>query len=361
MTSDQLQSSRSGQPADLQAGGIIPTVNEGACLDSGQLRQLEQSFRQWAEASRRRDVQFSRLRVLLIFLLIRYTGAKLNEILELDPFVDINGQQVCIRHRSDEHDTCARSIALPEAVAREIEQALNDADFRATLANHFAVDPAFIRKKFYERAEDCGFDKRLAGPEMIRRARAVELMQSNMPLPAVQQLLGHASPNLTTAHVTYSAEELQRVTRIFLERESSRSSSARNTFYGKIATIKRGDIQAQVSLVTPAGQRITTLITLESLDRLSLQVGRLVTAEIKAPWVMVQPGDSLVNCSAENRFLGTVIRIRQGKVVSEFVVRLEGGGEICALVSAEGRRTLVCQEGDVAWVFFNCFAVILHD
>lgn len=361
MVTDLPQPSPSGTTAGLHAGGIIPTVNEGACLDSSQLHTMEQSFRQWVDATSRRDIQLSRRRVLLIFLLIRYTGAKLNEILELDPFTDISGHQVCIRNRSTEEGNCIRSISLPEPVAQEIEQTLADTDFRNTLSNLFAIDPAFVRKKFYERAEDCGFDKRLSGPEMIRRARAVELMQSNMPLPAVQQLLGHGSPNLTTAHVTYSTEELQRVTQFFLERESSRTSSARNTFYGKISAIKRGDIQAQVSLVTPAGYQITTLITQESLDRLALQLGRLVTAEIKAPWVMVQPGESEIDNSAENRFLGTVVRVRAGKVVSEYLVRLDDGSEICSLVAAESGRNLACKEGDAAWVFFNCFAVILHD
>ncbi|MGE4401648.1 MAG: TOBE domain-containing protein [Desulfobulbus sp.] len=361
MVTDSTQQSSTDKASGVQAGGIIPTVNEGACLDSSQLHKLELSFRQWAEASSRRDIQLSRRRILLIFLLIRYSGAKLNEILELDPFTDISGQQVCIRHRSGEDGNCSRKVILPEPVAKEIEQTLTDSDFRKTLSNLFAIDPAFVRKKFYERAVDCGFDKRLAAPEIIRRARAVELMQSNMPLPAVQKLLGHASPNLTTAHVSYSPDELQRVTQFFLERESSRTSSARNTFYGKISAIKQGDIQALVSLITPSGHKITTLITLESLDRLSLQVGRLVTAEIKAPWVMVQPGDSPIKNSSENRFLGMVVRIRRGKVISEYVVRLNDGCEICALISADSGQNLTCSEGDTAWVFFNCFAVILHD
>jgi len=285
----------------------------------------------------------------------------LNEILELDPFTEICGQQVCIRNRSAEDSDCNRSITLPDSVAKEIERSLLDSDFRNTLSNLFAVDPAFVRKKFYERAEECGFDKRLAGPEMIRRARAVELMQSNMPLPAVQKLLGHASPNLTTAHVTYSPEELQRVTQFFLERESNRTSSARNTFYGKISEIRRGDIQALVTLITPGEYKISTLITLESLERLALQEGRLVTAEVKAPWVMVQPGETPVETSAENRYLGKVVRVRQGKVVTEYVVCLDDGSEICALLSTERSRSLECKEDDLAWVFFNCFAVILHD
>ena len=60
--------------------GRIVSIAEGdECLDYSQLNQLEESFRGWAKSSKREDVRLSRLIVLLIFLLIRYTGAKLNE------------------------------------------------------------------------------------------------------------------------------------------------------------------------------------------------------------------------------------------------------------------------------------------
>ena len=72
---------------------IIATTDESRCLDTVQLTRLEQSFRQWAEGAPRSDVRLSRKRILLIFLLIRYTGAKLNEVLALDPFQDIDHQR----------------------------------------------------------------------------------------------------------------------------------------------------------------------------------------------------------------------------------------------------------------------------
>lgn len=341
-------------------GPLITTASEGACLDIAQLEQLEQSFRAWVAAAIRRDVQHSRRRILLIFLLIRQTGAKLSEVLALNPHTDITEQTLCIRHPEGGEAACQRSIAISESLAKEIQQALNEPDFSQSLTNCFAVDPAFVRRKFYERAEACGIAKHMAGPEMIRRARAVELMQSNMPLPAVQKLLGHSTPNLTTAHLSYSDDELQRVTRYHLEREACRRTSARNSFYGKITTIKRGDVQALVTLTTPVGHRVTTIITLESLDRLGLQVGRLVTAEVKAPWVMLQPFHAQ-GCTADNHFQGTVVRINAGKVTAEYVVRIDDSTELCAMVSREGAAHLSLQVGDPAWVLFNCFAVILHD
>ena len=41
--------------------------------------------------------------------------------------------------------------------------------------------------------------------ELIRKARAVELVQSNVPLPVVQSLLGLSTPNSASSFVTFSA------------------------------------------------------------------------------------------------------------------------------------------------------------
>ena len=66
-------------------GRIFSAPDEDKCLDTVQLNQLEQSFREWTKAASRVDVRDARRRILLIFLIIRYTGAKLNEVLNLDP------------------------------------------------------------------------------------------------------------------------------------------------------------------------------------------------------------------------------------------------------------------------------------
>jgi molybdate transport system regulatory protein len=238
--------------------------------------------------------------------------------------------------------------------------ALLDSDFRESLQKLFAVDPAFVRRKFYERAHACGFAKRLGGPEMIRKARAVELMQSNMPLPAVQMLLGHATPTLTSAYVSPSAEELREVTRFFVERESARKTSARNAFFGKIETIRRGDIQTRVELTTIAGHAITTVITNDSLERLGLRRGMLVTAEVKAPWVILQQGEDEPRCSAENRCKGIIVRALKGGINTEYVVRLADGTELCSIVTSENCRRHDLEEGAMVWALFNSFSVVLH-
>ncbi|MFW6373660.1 MAG: TOBE domain-containing protein [Thermodesulfobacteriota bacterium] len=178
----------------------------------------------------------------------------------------------------------------------------------------------------------CGFAKRRGGPEAIRKAQAVEWIQGDMPLPAVQMILGHSTPNLTSSYVSFSKEEIQLLAKRFMEKESARKSSARNRFFCKIENILRGDIQTRVEMTSIDGHSISTVITNDSLERLDLHPGRLITAEVKAPWVLLQGGGAIPVCSAENRLQGVLIQITRGEINTEYVVRISDATEVCAIV-----------------------------
>jgi len=349
-------------PGGAGQAQIVAVPDGSRCLDTVQLNRLEESFRQWTEGAARWDVRLSRKRILLIFLLIRYTGAKLNEVLALNPFQDIDpDRQMVVFGKGDATpDRPPREVQMPERLSQEIKAALEDAAFRQSLGSLFKVDPGHVRRKFYERASACGFPKELGGPDAIRKSRAVELMQRNVPLLVVQKILGHSTPNLTAALVFFSEEDIRQVTRFFLEKESRQKTSARNTFFGKISTIQQGDIQTKVELVTIGGYPVTTVITNDSLARLGLKAGTLVIAEVKAPWVVLQKGNEEPDCSAENRFHGTIDRIIKGRVTTEYVVRIADGTVLCSLVTSESSRRLALRENEAVWAVFNSFSVVLH-
>lgn len=350
------------QPVPLQErtthGRIVSVPTGRRHLDSIQLNQLEQAFRHWAQGMPRADVRLSRQRILLIFLLIRYTGAKLNEVLALNPWQDIAfDRQAVIFGKSD---ATPREVQLPAMLSQEIQAALDDAAFQKSRDGLFDVDPGHVRRKFYEVASVCGFAKGVGGPDAIRKSRAVELMQSNMPLPVVQKILGHSTPNLTASFVSFSDDDIRQVARFFLEKESSRKTSARNTFFGKISVIQQADFQARVELITSGGDQVTAMITHDSLTRLGLRPGLLIAAEVKAPWVVLQKGGEQPNCTAENKFQGTIARINQGQVATEYVVRTADGTELCSLVTSESSSSLDLKESDPVWAMFNSFSVVLH-
>ena len=80
-------------PARIYAG-----PQEARCLDPTELAKLESEFRTWADNASRADVRASRKRILLIFLLIRYTGARLNEVLAIDPVRDIDSVRTSVSY-----------------------------------------------------------------------------------------------------------------------------------------------------------------------------------------------------------------------------------------------------------------------
>jgi molybdate transport system regulatory protein len=341
---------------------IVSLTDKEQCLDAGQLNHLEQSFRHWVNSAVRADVRRARRRILMIFLLIRYTGAKLSEVLALNVGEDIHFEEhfVTYRNISQGTDIAAREVHIAEALCREIEDTLVPQVFAKTTENILDVDPGFVRRKFYERAEACGFTKRLGGPEMIRKARAVELMRSNMPLPAVQMMLGHSTPTQTSSYVSYAKEEIRRITEIFIKKESSHQTSARNSFFGRIMTIELGTIQARIALQTLDGLRITTIITNDSLKNLDLTQGSFITAEVKAPAVMLHCDDEEPRCSAENRLHGQITRISTGLVNTEYLLSVNDTTDICAIISTARSLDLNLQVGKKAWALFSCFAVVLH-
>jgi molybdate transport system regulatory protein len=338
---------------------VSPTAASGH-LDALQLSRLESSFRDWAVREQRADVLSSRKRILLIFLLIRYTGAKLHEVLMVRPHSDINVKEKTITFGAHgENGAHARQVHVSDALladffalSRDVKP--DDAGYA------FAVDPAFVRRKFYERAQACGFTKRQGGPEMLRKARALELVRENLPLPAVRRMLGSSTLDVASAQALFSENELRQVTRWFLERESGRMTSARNSLFGKITALTKGDIQSLLEMTALDGKPVKTIVTNDSVSTMGLRVGRMITAEIKAPWLIVERADRPGSSSADNEREGSLVRITRGGISTECIVRIGQNLELCAVVSTAAFDALSLGLGDRARVLFSCHCVVLH-
>ncbi|MFO7964607.1 MAG: TOBE domain-containing protein [Desulfobacterales bacterium] len=63
--------------------------------------------------------------------------------------------------------------------------------------------------------------------------------------------------------------------------------SARNLISGKVSDITMGAVNAEVELELPDGQKIVSIITINSVKRLGLEVGKKANAMIKASSVMI--------------------------------------------------------------------------
>lgn len=326
-------------------------------LTALELEKLEASFRQWADEPGSRGSRVTRARMLLMFLLIRYTGSKLSEVLKLDLDRDIDTTARTVIFRGIGRSKKAREVEISEALALEAKGLLGL--MRREPDRAFGVDPSFVRRVFYARAEECGLDPGCAGPEMIRKARAIELMQNKLPLPAVQRLFGRLAPSPALRRASFSDEEMHRLTRLYLDREAGGRTSARNSFYGKVHGLSRGEVQTLVEIAASDGEPLYAMITNASASRLGLKPGMLVTAEVKAPWLALESADGAGSSSMENVREGTILNLTTGAVTTECIVRTAGGLELAAVVSAPGFHKLGVGRGDPIRVLCSAYSVIL--
>ena len=356
----------------LRNGDSAQTEASQRGLDPAQLSALEQAFRAWALASRRQADRLSRQRLLLIFLLLRSTGARLGEVLGLDASRDLElgtedsgmAERPVVRFRSSGGD---REVPLPTDVASELRAALADTELMDSLAAGPAglldMDQGHVRRKFYERALEAGIPRELASPSVLRRSLARSLVRQDVPLPVVQRMLGQSSANLTAAFCDYSEDEAGRIVEEYLRREERRKTSARNHFAGQITGVVVGPVVSSVELTSLGGFKVVSVVTKDSVERLGIRPGVLATADIKAPWVQVNAGTEEPICSAANRYPGVVRRIlahADEPVAAEVVAELADGTRLAAVVTAQSARRLGLAEGLPVWMSFGAFSVILN-
>lgn len=330
-------------------------------LGGAQLDRLTAALRDWMNAAERPADRHARGRLWLVFLLLRFTGARLGEVLSLDDRGDLDLERGLVRFSPPGGPP--REAPLPDEAVNELRAYLERPETAVLRGRVFRLDQGFVRRKLRHAADLAGLAPELCNPNGLRRARAVEMMRSGTPLTAVQALLGHGTANLTASFLNATEEESRRALARHIARENRRRTSARNAFHGRIEEIRPGDVQAEVILRAAGGYAIHAVITIDSLTGLGLTEGKPVTARVKAPWVLLEtlddPARSRANASAGNILDGVVTRVRLGAVACEVVAELPDGTEVCAVVAPAKDRPLSLRPGDPARVLFSAFSVIL--
>lgn len=63
-------------------------------------------------------------------------------------------------------------------------------------------------------------------------------------------------------------------------------TGVRNQLVGRVTSIRRGDIMAQIAFAVPAEAKMSSVITADSLDEMGLEVGDEVLLLVKAVHVV---------------------------------------------------------------------------
>lgn len=143
-----------------------------------------------------------------------------------------------------------------------------------------------------------------------------------------------------------------------LLRRFNMQTSARNQFLGTISVIKKGAVNAEVSLDIGSNEHIYAVITNESLEHLALEVGNEAYALFKAPWVILTPEENF-KTSARNQLRGKIAKIHRGAINSEVNVELAGGKIVSAILTNDSVDELALTIGMNVCALIKASHVIL--
>lgn len=182
------------------------------CLDNLQLDKLMESFEAWYRCAPTPFLRRVRGRYWLSFLMLRYTGARVGEILRVDDSADIDfeRQEIYISNRPHESPKrLRRSIPVPSQLITLVQEYLSE--FPIMRGRVFALDQGNFRREFYRRAEEANIPRELSHPHILRHTRALEMVRAGVPLGTIQGLLGHLAPLSTFAYFQVSETSARKI------------------------------------------------------------------------------------------------------------------------------------------------------
>ena len=135
--------------------------------------------------------------------------------------------------------------------------------------------------------------------------------------------------------------------------------SARNVLAGKVKSVTKGAVNAEVTLALQGGETVVAIITNHSVDSLGLREGSSAFAIIKASEVIVGKNVEGARLSARNILAGEVARLEPGAVNSEVEIRLAGGTPVVASITKASVAALDLQQGDKVSAIVKASHVLL--
>ena len=183
-------------------------------LNKDELNRLILAYQRWFEEPQPKGRRKARARHWVIFLFLRYTGARVSEVLAIDDVRDIDFREGFVRvstlkRHSKKKQGLSRQIPIPPLLLGEYGRAV--AEFSELRGTFFKVSRVTVFNHFRARAEEAGLLPELRHPHVLRHTRAIELLRGGVPVTVVQDLLGHAALNTTAMYLKFSGVEVKQI------------------------------------------------------------------------------------------------------------------------------------------------------
>ncbi|MEW5771984.1 MAG: TOBE domain-containing protein [Thermodesulfobacteriota bacterium] len=327
-------------------------------MSSAEISLLTDAFAKWVGAARGEKTKVSRNRARLVYLFLRYTGAKLGEILALDDTRDFAlAYRKVVLGAGGRPGKKSREVYLPAELYLEVKQIMRDPAYSPLRGHFFNMDQGYVRRVIYERAKECGLPKNLANPNTIRRSRAVELLNSGMSLILVQRILGLSTA--ISSSLTFAVEGgEQRIQERRLAMEPlAQQPGMYNTFRGRVQAILREDLQFRVSVAVPGGHVLTLLLPDLNRQGLDIREGAEIGIRVNPSLMAVELGERPVAGPDRNVLPAQVFDVIQGKSTAKAILRTAEGVRLCAVMGRERLAGLGLARNQDVWVSFDPAAV----
>lgn len=199
-----------GSPAFNQPWQNIDYLNEK------QLKILTAKFQSFYHKAPGLWTARTRGRYFLIFLFLRYTGARISEVTGIDDQADVDYRTgdvtMAVLKRHNPHKKKIRKmVPVPLQAVKKLARYL--AQYPEMKGKALSIDRSNFFGIFKKLALECGFPKTLAHPHVMRHTRAMEMIRAGVPLTIVQQILGHANLNTTAVYLQFSGQEAKAILR----------------------------------------------------------------------------------------------------------------------------------------------------
>jgi len=183
-------------------------------LNEKQLKILTAKFRDYCEKAPGPRVTRIRGRYFLMFLFLRFTGARISEVAGIDDQADVDYRAgditLAVLKRHNPHKKNLRKmVSVPMQAVKKLAHYL--AQYPEMKGKAFSINRSNFFKLFQKLTLDCGIPKTLAHPHVLRHTRAMELVRAGVPLTIVQQILGHANLNTTAVYLQFSGQEAKAI------------------------------------------------------------------------------------------------------------------------------------------------------
>ncbi|MEM0054393.1 MAG: site-specific integrase, partial [Nitrososphaeria archaeon] len=157
-------------------------------LTPDQLNSLTQAFTIFYDKANR--YRKSKGKYWLVFLFLRYSGARLGEVLNIDDITDIDYRNNEIKLITlKQRQRVFRIVPMPPEIISQV--AVYTSQYPQMRGRVFkSVFGSAFRRTFFKISISAGIPKELSHPHILRHTRAIELLRAGVPITAVQDLLG---------------------------------------------------------------------------------------------------------------------------------------------------------------------------